>query len=331
MTIKKGRAFRLVPVGLFATNQIRWASVSKEGGRRRRSAKCSSKKIEQIRMVAKNLRIPFRTRKEIKGKRKLVPKSKAQLCVAIGKKAGRNETLIRDQIKLYNKFLRDQNKNNALAKVTHATKKYTKTKAPKTVKKNTANRRKTEAWAKVTQAAKKYTANRKTKTNAWAKVTEAAKKYTANRKAQTKKLKKANTQNEIVMNKIINAINTVPVPPPVVVEKKNNNSNSNNNNSNNFMVVNRRTNTNNNSNNFMVAKTPAPRRITPVPITNTKNNQNKVNNSYQIVNWNAAKNKKMTNKEIEELTARVKKMQEKRWNNMIARIEAREMAMKKKK
>ena len=150
MTIKKGRAFRLVPGGLFATNQIRWASVSKEGGRRRRSAKCSSKKIEQIPMVAKNLRIPFRTRKEIKGKRKLVPKSKAQLCVAIGKKAGRNETLIRDQIKLYNKFLRDQNKNNALAKVTQAAKKYTKTKAPKAVKKNTANRRNTAAWAKVT-------------------------------------------------------------------------------------------------------------------------------------------------------------------------------------
>jgi len=74
-----------------------------------------------------------------------------------------------------------------------------------------------------------------------------------------------------------------------------------------------------------------PKRITPVRV-NAKKNQNKNNNSRQTVNWNAAfaktKNKKMTNKEIEELTAQVRNAQNKRWNNMIARIEAREKAKK---
>ena len=279
MTIRKGRAFRLIPGGSLGTNQVRWTLIRKNPPGHRVPGMCKGKKLSEIQEVATNLRIPLRTRRD--GKGKLVPKRKAQLCAAIRREVGGNTTVIREQLKKLNR----------------------KVKKPRKVRSNKGVKRGPRG-SKATNINNVPLSKLIETINA-----EAPKKP---RKVRSNKGVKRGPRgskkpNNIPMNKLIETIS---------------NSNSNND----FYVENARKNKNKNA--LMVA---VPKRITPVRV-NAKKNQNKNNNSRQTVNWNAAfaktKNKKMTNKEIEELTAQVRNAQNKRWNNMIARIEAREKAKK---
>ena len=111
MTIRKGRAFRLITGGLLGTNQVRWASIRKNTPGHRVPGMCKGKKLSEVQEVATSLRIPLRTRRD--GKGKLVPKRKAQLCAAIRRKVGGNTTVVREQLKKLNRKVSKASKKTA--------------------------------------------------------------------------------------------------------------------------------------------------------------------------------------------------------------------------
>ena len=111
MTIRKGRAFRLITGGLLGTNQVRWASIRKNTPGHRVPGMCKGKKLSEVQEVATSLRIPLRTRRD--GKGKLVPKRKAQLCATIRRKVGGNTTVVREQLKKLNRKVSKASKKTA--------------------------------------------------------------------------------------------------------------------------------------------------------------------------------------------------------------------------